>query len=56
MLILDPMTGAMYKLDIEFLNETLTQSTTSIQKEGLKIYTLNEIPKKWKDHLTVVSE
>jgi len=36
MLIVDPATGAMYKLETEFLNETLIQSTVSIQNEGLK--------------------
>jgi hypothetical protein len=33
MLIIDPATGAMYKLETEFLNETLVQSTASVQKE-----------------------
>ena len=56
MLIVDPATGAMFKLDTEFLNETLTQSTANVQKEGLKIYTLNEIPKEWKEHLTILSK
>jgi len=56
MLIVDPATGAMYKLDTEFLNETLIQSTASIQNEGLKVYELNEIPVEWKSHLEQVSE
>ncbi|WP_103070566.1 peptidase associated/transthyretin-like domain-containing protein [Aquimarina sediminis] len=55
-LIVDPATGAMYKLDTKFLDETLTQSTTSIQKEELKLYTIDEIPVEWKKHLIVVAE
>lgn len=52
MLIIDPATGAMYKLKTEFINETLVQSTASIQSEKeLKVYTLNDIPVEWKDHL-----
>src|SRR6056297_2377765 len=35
MLIVDPATGAMYKLETEFLNETLIQATASNQKNGL---------------------
>lgn len=56
MLIVDPATGAMYKLETEFLNETLIQSTASIHNEGLKVYGLNEIPVEWKTHLEQVSE
>ena len=55
MLIIDPATGAMYKLETEFLNETLVQSTESVQKEELKVYALNEIPTEWKNHLVEVS-
>ncbi|WP_209405787.1 hypothetical protein [Pseudozobellia sp. WGM2] len=50
-LIIDPATGAMYKLDTEFLNETLVLSTASNQKEELKVYALNEIPTEWNNHL-----
>jgi hypothetical protein len=55
MLIVDPATGAMYKLETEFLNETLIQSTARVQKEELKVYTLNEIPTEWNNHLVKVS-
>ena len=34
--IIDPMTGAMYKLDKESLNETLNRSPSNVQKEELK--------------------
>ncbi|MDF0707965.1 hypothetical protein [Flagellimonas okinawensis] len=56
MLIIDPATGAMYKLDTEFLNETLVQATASNQNDGLQVYDLNEIPTEWKSHLEQVSE
>jgi hypothetical protein len=55
MLIVDPATGAMYKLETEFLNETLVQSTASVQNEELKVYALNEIPTEWKNNLVKVS-
>lgn len=56
MLIVDPATGAMYKLETEFLNETLVQATANNQSNGLKVYDLNEIPAEWKSHLEQVSE
>jgi len=56
MLIVDPATGAMYKLDTEFLNETLLESTASTEKEEFKIYGLAEIPKDWNNHLVLVNE
>jgi hypothetical protein len=56
MLIIDPATGAMYKLDTEFLNETLSKSTASIDKIELKVYGINEIPAEWTEHLVMVSK
>ena len=56
MLIIDPATGAMYKLDTEFLNETLIQSTASIENKELKVYTMNEIPTEWSSHLVEVGK
>ncbi|GAA0760204.1 PEGA domain-containing protein [Psychroflexus lacisalsi] len=47
MLIVDPATGAMYKLDTEFLNETLSKSTASVGRNGLNVYELSEIPTEW---------
>jgi hypothetical protein len=55
MLIIDPATGAMYKLETEFLNETLVQSTASIDNKELKVYALNEIPSEWKNHLVNIN-
>lgn len=56
MLIIDPLTGAMFKLDTEFLNEILIKSMASVEKEELKIYTLAEIPSEWKQHLTKLDD
>ena len=55
-LIVDPATGAMYKLDTEFVNETLVKSASTTENEELKIYTFNEIPSNWKEHLVLISE
>ena len=54
MLIIDPATGAMWKIDTEFLNETLTGTTASIDPK-MKIMNINEIPEKWKTHLIKVN-
>ncbi|MCO6468670.1 MAG: PEGA domain-containing protein [Bacteroidales bacterium] len=54
MLIIDPATGAMWKIETEFLNETLSKSTASIDPE-LKIMNINEIPENWKTHLVRVN-
>ncbi len=57
MLIVDPATGAMYKLDTEFLNETLVKSSASItNKEHLKVFAINEVPSEWKNHLVKLEE
>jgi hypothetical protein len=56
LLIVDPLTGAMYKLDTEFVNETLVKSSAVGQNEELKIYTLDEIPNNWKEHLVLINE
>jgi hypothetical protein len=54
MLIIDPATGAMWKIETEFLNETLSKSTASIDPE-MKIMNINEIPENWKTHLVRVN-
>lgn len=53
MLIIDPATGAMWKIETDFLNETLSKSTASVNPE-MKIMTINEIPDSWKNHLVRV--
>lgn len=54
MLIIDPATGAMWKTETEFLNETLKESTAENNSE-MRIMNLNEIPEDWKSHLVRVN-
>lgn len=55
LLVVDPLTGAMYKIDKDFLNETLS-STTAYNPEKLNIYSMNDIPSEWKNHLILVKQ
>lgn len=51
-LIVDPITGAMFKLKTESLNETLVKTgSTIVTEEQLTIYSIDEIPQEWKEHL-----
>jgi hypothetical protein len=56
MLIVDPATGAMYRIDTEFLNETLSKSVATNESKELKFLDLNTIPSEWKNHLVLVSK
>ena len=52
LLIVDPATGAMFKLHTEYINETLQPTGTSgAPQQSLQVYTLDEIPAAWHDHL-----
>lgn len=51
LIIVDPITGAMWKLDTKFINETLSQMTSSTNQPSLKILSYNDIPQSWKDKL-----
>lgn len=55
LLIVDPITGAMFKLDRSFVSETLDKDNTA-KKDLVKVYTTNEIPKEWRSHLVMVSK
>jgi len=55
MLIIDPASGAMYKIDTEHLNVSLQPSTASSDPE-LNIIDINDIPDNWKDKLVKISE
>ena len=56
MLIVDPATGAMYKLDVPNVYETLSKATTKIKQEpGLKIYALTDLPQGLKGHLVKIN-
>lgn len=54
MLIIDPATGAMYKLNTDYISETLVPSTASVDHPELNIYTVNEIPENWKGRLVLI--
>ena len=54
LLIVDPATGAMYRLDTEFLNESLTKSVASVDAKELNVLDIKTIPNDWKNHLILV--
>lgn len=49
-LIVDPATGAMYRLDREFIEETLIQNTSSTGS-SLKVVDISSIPESAREHL-----
>lgn len=51
MLIVDPATGAMYKIEEEYMNINLSQSNTSINNPSFRVYDIANTPKKWQDKL-----
>ena len=54
LLVIDPATGAMYKLENKYINETLIKNSAIVSTESpeqLKVYGINEIPQDWKNHL-----
>lgn len=55
LLIVDPATGAMFKIDQEYISVNLKNSSGfSTKTDQLKIYDINEVPKEWKEHLVAV--
>jgi len=52
-LIVDPTTGAMYKLEREYIDETFTKTTASIDP-SLKIMNINDLPAGMKEHLVAI--
>lgn len=51
MLIVDPATGAMWKLDTPPINVTLSKSTASVETPTLKIVDIASIPQNMKEKL-----
>lgn len=52
MLIIDPATGAMYRLKDKFIDEILDQRVTAMDDEqGLHVFSMDEIPEEWKTQL-----
>lgn len=56
MLIIDPITGAMWKIDTRFINENLikARSTSAVESE-LKILNIEDVPEEWKSHLVRIN-
>ncbi|MEA4868986.1 MAG: hypothetical protein VB097_10905 [Rikenellaceae bacterium] len=54
MLIVDPATGAMWKIETELLDETLNSSGASTDPE-IRVVNINEIPDSWKARLVKVN-
>jgi hypothetical protein len=51
-LIVDPATGAMWKLDKKYVNVILAPYQSDSQR--LEIYDINKIPEEWKSHLVSI--
>lgn len=56
MLIIDPATGAMYRLDTPYVNANLYESSANNADSGLELYSLEDIPESWKEHLILLEE
>lgn len=57
LLIVDPASGAMYKLKQLDVNETLEndgKTAAATQTHQLRIYDINEIPESWKNKLVAI--
>jgi hypothetical protein len=58
LLIVDPATGAMYKLKVQDVNETLTAESRTTATETtvpkLRIYDVNDIPAEWKSKMVAI--
>lgn len=56
MLIVDPATGAMYKLDTKSVNENLSKTKLSTETEyQLKVYSINDMPEDLKEYLVKIN-
>jgi hypothetical protein len=55
MLIIDPATGAMYKLKNTQISEILTEKTASRRQPTLHIYAKDQIPADWQAHLVPIN-
>ena len=55
MLIVDPVTGAMWKLDTPPINVTLGKSTAAIETPTLKILDIASIPQNLRDKLVKIN-
>jgi len=52
LLIVDPATGAMYRLDVNYIDEPLTPTNTTADKgQTLKIMDINDLSQDMRSHL-----
>jgi hypothetical protein len=57
LLIVDPATGAMYKIKDSYVAATLFQSVSIAEKaETLRVYTMEDIPAEWKEQLVRIGD
>lgn len=54
LLIVDPATGAMWKLDITQINERLFESSAFNFDSSIQIYDFTQIPDEWKEKLVPI--
>ena len=50
LLVIDPATGAMWKIDVKQINAQLTPDSQSLQ-----IYNIDNIPEEWRKHLVQIN-
>ena len=55
MLIIDPATGAMWRINTKYLNETLAPSVSFVEPE-IKIFSIDQVPVSWRQHLVKINE
>ena len=54
LLIVDPATGAMYRLETNTIDESLTTNPTSNNEKALKIMNINDISQNMREHLVSI--
>jgi len=55
MLIVDPATGAMYKIENEYMNIVLSESNAIIDGPSLNVYDLADVPVQHRDKLVKIT-
>ena len=55
-LIVDPITGAMFRLQTNFITTALQEGVAATEREQLKVYALDEVPAEWRAHLVEIGE
>ncbi len=59
MLIVDPASGAMFQIDKNFIDATLSKESLSLKEKKsneLRVYDISEIPEEWKKHLVEINK